>query len=58
MDLRKDVLVGRPYGGVDILWRKSLSHLVKPINLNHNRLNAIDTDDTHNGCRMMDSPHR
>ena len=42
MDLRKDVLVSRPYGGVAILWRKSLSHLIKPFNLNHNRLNAVE----------------
>ncbi len=43
-----DVLVGRPYGGVACLWRKSLKCKVTPIETNSNRLCAIkcEFDDT------------
>jgi len=35
------VLQGRPYGGLGILWKKSLAAKVKVITTNHNRLCAV-----------------
>ena len=37
-----DLIVGRPSGGVAILWHKSLSKCVKPVVINNNRLCAIE----------------
>ena len=31
MDTRDTLIMGRPYGGVAIMWKRSLSHSVKPI---------------------------
>jgi hypothetical protein len=42
VDAESGLLLGRPYGGVAILWRKSLANMVSPIVLNDERLIGID----------------
>ena len=42
MESSNDVMTGRPHGGVGILWRRNLSHKIKPVNMNHKRLCAIE----------------
>ena len=42
VDPKCDLIVGRPSGGVAILWHKSLSKCVKPVEINDNRLCAIE----------------
>ena len=46
MDCCTDILLGRPYGGVGILWKTSLSHRVTPLKLNHKRLCGITIQGT------------
>ena len=41
MDTSVNILAGRPYGGVAILWRKSLCGVISVVNSNHNRICAI-----------------
>ena len=38
VDSGRDVLVGRPYGGISILWKKSISHLCNVIQYDDDRL--------------------
>ena len=38
MDHREEILQRRPYGGVAIMWRKSLSHCIKPVQHKSNRI--------------------
>ena len=42
VDSKCDLIVGRPSGGVAILWHKSISKCVKPVEINNNRLCAIE----------------
>ena len=41
VDITSDTLVGRPYGGTGILYKKSLSHNITYISTNNSRLTAI-----------------
>ena len=38
------LLVGRPYGGIGIMWRKNISHACNIVNLNDVRLLGINVD--------------
>ena len=38
------LLVGRPYGGIGIMWRKNISHACNVVNLNDVRLLGINVD--------------
>ena len=41
MDTRDRVIMGRPYGGVAIMWKRSLSHCVKPIISSNKRISCV-----------------
>ena len=36
-----EILHGRPYGGVGIIWKKSIAHMVKPVKCNSNRVCCV-----------------
>ena len=38
------LLVGRPYGGIGIMWRKNISHACNVVNLNDVRLLGINVE--------------
>ena len=35
------LLIDRPYGGVGVLWKKDISHIVKPVNIDSKRMCGI-----------------
>ncbi len=37
----KDIIRGRPYGGTGILWKHSISHMVKPVKTGCDMLGSI-----------------
>jgi exonuclease III len=41
VNISDDLLVGRPYGGTAILFRKSLSHLIKPLSPSNSRVTGM-----------------
>ena len=41
VDINTDILVGSPYGGTGILYRKSLAKHIKPVETDNVRLNGI-----------------
>ena len=41
MDTRDRVILGCPYGGVAIMWKRSLSHSVKPIILSNKNISCV-----------------
>ena len=44
VDLSSDILIGRPYGGTAILYRKSLSHKLQTLDTNESRITGIQID--------------
>ena len=44
MDPSTMLMSGRPYGGVAVLWRKSLTHLVKPLTYDDDRILGLELD--------------
>jgi len=47
VELTSDILLGRPYGGTCILYRKSLAHSVKTIDTYDSRVTAIGVNTNH-----------
>ena len=39
---QEEFIVGRPYGGLTILWRKSVDHMCKVINFSDNRILGLE----------------
>ena len=37
-----EILVGRPFGGIGILWKNTLSEYIKPICIESNRINGVE----------------
>jgi len=52
MDTRTGLISGRPFGGVAILWRKSLGPAVKPVTYGDNRLLGLEVM-THQGKLLI-----
>ena len=46
------VLVGRPYGGLAVLWRKSLGNRCRVVDLDDDRLMGMEITDE-NGCKLL-----
>jgi exonuclease III len=44
IDLSSDILVGRPYGGTAILFRKSMANCIKIIDSNESRITGIQIE--------------
>ena len=44
MNDEQQLLVGRPYGGIGIMWRENISHACNVVNLNDVSLVGIDVD--------------
>ena len=44
MNDQLSIQVGRPFGGIGVLWRKSISHVCTICDLQDNRLLGIDID--------------
>ena len=42
MSIEDKLIRGRPYGGVGIMWNKSLSHIVKIVKYDDNRILGIE----------------
>ena len=47
MDQSENLLSGRPYGGLAILWRKNIENLCKIVTYDDNRIMGITINDTH-----------
>ena len=41
MNTRNTIITGRPYGGVAILWKKSLGHCIQPVKTANSRICAV-----------------
>ncbi len=53
MDTSTGLISGRPYGGIAILWRKSLGSLCKIVDFNDSRLLGIDLNIGGNNVRLV-----
>ena len=53
VDLSEGPLIGRPYGGVAILWKKTLSSCISTLNFDDDRLSAVTLRDNLGNIHLL-----